>query len=872
MQKAALLLAATLLVAGTARAEDVIAVGLDAVTTPGHPVLLRAKFTKSGLLKKPLKDEVTTFDALGKSTWTRTSSEGFAQTSVDPQQAGTSEFRASFARDGAIAATGRVFVLDSKKPVAVVDLDGTLSDMAEWRVPFQGERAAAFPGAADVLTDLARTHEIVYLTARDDKTDRITRGFLAKNHFPDGPIVYDTEKGKKKLDEIQALKTRGVNVALGVGEDAQDQAAYEKAGIKSYLFTKKPGAGPSVRFGDYSALRRQLEKDGLLPPSPKSIGEGTWKYSYTLEGVRHDGTLEATLRGATFDVQASDVASGESWVGRGTIAGQTFTVDRTLTTGVVGSFDGLRSAGTLEYVATLNAGDSASVSVFKVVGSKRTEVGKGDLTRPAYFNEHRNAIDDAITAGDDAILKLSADVLADATADEKVAMIDQLESLGDDWVTFGARNLNPLPIAKAKQKKIVALLESAKDAASFDRIFFRLNEGRLLRALTGGEDAAVRSLIAKWHATAKPGDWEGYTKYLDAVSGTESSGRNSVDFLVDGATVIPAVLAAVDAAKESINLSVYEFDADTTGFQFARKLVDKAKQGVKVRVLIDANGTGVEDKWKDLVHFLQQNGVEVVVNPTPITKNNLDHRKLMVIDGKVGFTGGMNIGDNYQKTWHDQQTRLEGPVVAKLQDAFLERWTAEGGTPPLASENLYPPLDEKQDGTEMRIVEHNGSGADRNIKAAYLRAIDTADKSIRIATPYFSDQDVIDALCAASKRGVQVQVVLPALNDVKTLKETAAAYYPQLLAAGVQVYEYQGRMAHEKVATIDGVWSTAGSSNLDARSLEFNDELNYVIVDPSFAQKVSSSLFDKDLASSTRVTQASSGPKSWFLRLVSPWL
>lgn len=869
------------------RAEsELLAVGLDAVTTPGKAVLVRAKFTSSGLLRKNLKDEVVQIDALGASHWTRTSKTGFAGVSVTPKQSGITEFRASLARDGSAAATGRIFTLDTKRPVVIVDIDQTISDMAEVRVPFQGDKALAYPGSADVLNDLARTRTIVYLTARDDRFDRITRAFLSRNGFPDGPVIYNDQglatpeeraqlrkknHGPYKLAQIEGMKARGVNVELGIGNTEVDSFAYEGAGIKSYLRTTKAGEGKSVRFADYAALRRQLETEALLPARPKNTGEGIWKYSVTHDGVRHDGTLDATLHGAAFDIAASEL-DGSSWVGRGAIAGNTFTVRRTETNGLNAALSGRGGSGQLEYVATLSAADAASVAVFRVSGSQRTRVGGGELTRPPYFNERRREIDRAIKAGDDAIIALPEEALEAATAEEKIEMLNVLTSFGDSAVTFGAKNLNPIPVKKSRQRAIVKLLASAKDATAFDRIFYRLNDGRLLRAVTGDEDKAVRALVAKHHSSAQPGDWDGYLAYLDGVTGSETSGRNKVDFLIDGDAVVPAVIAAIDAAKETIHLSVYQFQADEVGFKFARRLVDKVKQGVKVRVLLDANGTGDDEKWKDLVHFLRQNGVDVVVNPSSLMKNNLDHRKLLVIDGKVGFTGGMNIGGHYTKDWHDQQTRLEGPVVAKLQDAFLERWTAEAGTPPLPTERLYPPLPESETGVEMRIVEHDGAGKDRNIKAAYIRAIDTATSTIKIANPYFSDEDTIDALCAAAKRGVKVQVVLPRDNDVKILKATAQAYYKQLLAAGVEIYEYTDRMAHEKVAVIDGTWATAGSSNLDARSLEFNDELNYVIVDPTFAAKVEKDLFDVDMKKSERVTKAKSGPKSWILRAISPWL
>ena len=227
---------------------------------------------------------------------------------------------------------------------------------------------------------------------------------------------------------------------------------------------------------------------------------------------------------------------------------------------------------------------------------------------------------------------------------------------------------------------------------------------------------------------------------------------------------------------------------------------------------------------------------------------------MLVIDGDTAFTGGMNIGKLYQADWHDQQTLVMGPAVAKLQDAFLQKWRANGGAVPDAERAaLYPPLQEEAGGSETRVVAHSGGAADQNIKAMYLRAIYTAETSIRIANPYFLDSEVVAALGLAARRGVKVQVVLPADNDVAIVQRGSRAFYPDLIAAGVEVYEYQGRMAHEKVAVMDGRWATFGSSNLDARSLRYNDELNLAVSDPNLAAYIERNLFDVDLKSSRRI-------------------
>jgi cardiolipin synthase len=667
---------------------------------------------------------------------------------------------------------------------------------------------------------------------------------------------------------------------MGIGNAETDAFAYESAGLKSYIKTTTQNPeSTSFRFLDYSKLRARLADEGVLPPTPKGVSPGQvaglWKYALTFNGGRLDGVLEVrrSREGGGYDVTGIPNAGnpGGRWDAHAVLVGPVFTVRRRLTAGVTGVLAGAPAADGLEYVATLNGPDTADVETYLVSAGTRTRVGGGQLSRPPYFNRNRDKIDQALSKGDAAIIALDDAAIAAASPDEKVAMIEVLMNHGNAHFPT-VRALDPFPVRKSRQDAILRILESEKTDAGFDRVYYGLSPDRLLSALTGKDDERLRELVAKHRAGAKPGDWAGYLKYLDQVTGCATSGKNDVAFLVDGAKVIPVALAEINAAKESINLSVFQWEGDDTGFKLANVVAQKARDGVRVRVLLDSQGTGHSDKVEEMIDLMRRAGVEVVVTPAPLLASHLDHRKVLVIDGKVGFTGGMNIGDDYQIKWHDQQTLLKGPVVAKLQDAFLSRWLAAGGTPPLAGENLYPPLPEPKDGIEMRIVTHEGGGADRNIKASYLRAIGTAQQSIKIATPYFSDAAIIDALCAAARRGVQVQVVLPRQNDQAIMRKTARAFYGELLEAGVEVYEYLPRMAHEKVAVIDGIWCTAGSSNLDPRSLEFNDELNYVVLDRRLAETIDRELFQVDVPQSERITQAPRSVLNGVLRGTASWL
>ncbi len=353
-------------------------------------------------------------------------------------------------------------------------------------------------------------------------------------------------------------------------------------------------------------------------------------------------------------------------------------------------------------------------------------------------------------------------------------------------------------------------------------------------------------------AAPAPTDWSGYRKQIEAAAGALDAGRNTIHFLVDGQAA-DALKNDVSRAWSSIHIEVFQWQGDADGLAFARALAAKAALGVRVRVLLDQYGTDPDDpQIAALLKVLRGGGVQVLVRPAPFLDGHLDHRKVVVIDGAVGFAGGMNIGGRYQAQWHDQLSEIRGPAVADLQRAFLAQWRALGGTVD-ADENLFPAPAAQPGGYETLVVAHEGGGKDKNIKKAYLDAFAGAQRLIRVADPYLVDADIIAGLEAAARRGVKVQIIEPRLNDQKIVQGAARAYYPGLIAAGVEVYEYQPRMAHEKVAVVDDEWTTFGSSNLDARSLADNDELNIVAFGAVLADDVESVLFEPDLKNSARV-------------------
>ncbi|MDD5210492.1 MAG: phospholipase D-like domain-containing protein [Elusimicrobiales bacterium] len=451
------------------------------------------------------------------------------------------------------------------------------------------------------------------------------------------------------------------------------------------------------------------------------------------------------------------------------------------------------------------------------------------------------------------ILSMKPAALAAATPEDKVEMLRFL--IKNSVTTESA--YQGISAQDLRERMIVNILATAKDAASFDQMYYRLDPGELYRSVK--DRRPLLMLAARYRSSAAPGDWEGLGRYIETVTGAESPRRNLVKFLIDGPSVMAEGGKALRDAKRSIHIEIFQLQADNIGRGLTGILEEKARAGVKVRLLLDVYGSNLDKdpELAKMIASMRDSGVWVITKPLPLLKDHLDHRKVIVIDGKLGFTGGMNIGRHYQVDWHDQQTLIVGPAVKELQKAFSERWYVSGGDL-LSEAELFPYLPEEPEGVPAQVVMHTGQ-RDRNIKAMYLRAICTAQKSIRIANPYFTDKDVIIALSAAAQRGVKVQVVLPRENDQDLVQHASRAAYPLLIKSGVEVYEYKGRMAHEKVAVMDGRWLTFGSSNLDARSLENNDELNMVVTDPGLARDVETRLFDVDLEKSERILHYSPG-------------
>ncbi|MCC2659088.1 MAG: cls [Panacagrimonas sp.] len=330
----------------------------------------------------------------------------------------------------------------------------------------------------------------------------------------------------------------------------------------------------------------------------------------------------------------------------------------------------------------------------------------------------------------------------------------------------------------------------------------------------------------------------------------------------NGDQIFPALLDAIRGARVSINFETFIYWSGDIGRRVADALAERSRAGVPVHVLIDWLGS---DRIDDAVlEVLDQAGVEVQrYHPLRWYSihrlNNRTHRKLLIVDGRVGFTGGVGIADEWTghaqdpSHWRDTHYRVEGPVVAQMQAVFLANWTKVSGKV-LHGEAYFPELEPAGPVRAQVFSSSPANGAD-GMRLMVLMAITAAERSIRLAGAYFvPDERALGALVAARQRGVHVQVITPGPNvDARTVRWASRARWGALLQAGVEIHEYQPTMYHRKGLVIDERFVSVGSTNFDPRSFGLNDEANLNVYDVAFAEQQAAS-FDQDLRHARRVT------------------
>ncbi len=337
---------------------------------------------------------------------------------------------------------------------------------------------------------------------------------------------------------------------------------------------------------------------------------------------------------------------------------------------------------------------------------------------------------------------------------------------------------------------------------------------------------------------------------IDRATGTQNTYNNRSELLVDGKEAFGKMHENIKSAQQSVYVEMFLFHGDQTGWDFAQLLVDKRKQGVDVKVLLDGLGQVTEDGR--IPKYLMDNGVDVKIYNKQLfdwENVNITHRKLVLVDGYKGITGGMNVGDEYAHKWHDLMVAIEGESVQELQQEFFVNWTRSGGQIPDNPPRLPQGVHFGNSATRVTVTSPHEVGKEKDTKNAFISAIHTSLKNVYLVNPYFSDEDVIQALISAAQRGVEVKILLPEVSDNPVHTVLNKQNGERLIEAGAQVYKVDAGkddsvFTHGKLMTIDGIWTTIGSTNLDTRALENNQELNTSITDARFAKTVEDRLFN----------------------------
>lgn len=330
---------------------------------------------------------------------------------------------------------------------------------------------------------------------------------------------------------------------------------------------------------------------------------------------------------------------------------------------------------------------------------------------------------------------------------------------------------------------------------------------------------------------------------------------NRVRLLENGDEIFPAMLTAIRGAKKTVNLAVYIFWSGKVGSQFRDALAERARSGVAVRVILDAVGSKAHLQASD-IEAMRSAGCLVEffhpLRPWMLDSiNNRNHRRILVVDGRVGITGGAGIADEWlgnaqsEKNWRETCVEVRGPVVAQLQAAFAQNWSEIRGEA-LLGDGFYPPL-ETAGGTRCQVIDSTARAPSSATKLLYAVSIASATRRILLSNSYFlPDAETSAALVDAAKRGVDVEVIVPGhVNDVPATKAGGRSSFGALLRGGVHIFEFQPTMFHPKTMVVDGVFATVGSTNFDNRSFRLNDEINLTMYDAAVASKMEE-LFRKD--------------------------
>jgi len=352
------------------------------------------------------------------------------------------------------------------------------------------------------------------------------------------------------------------------------------------------------------------------------------------------------------------------------------------------------------------------------------------------------------------------------------------------------------------------------------------------------------------------GDFAALLPSIIGLTQSSLDGGNKIQLLENGDQFFPLLLRDIAAAKESVHIESYVWWKGAICDQLAHALAAKAKQGVEVRLLVDASGGHKMDE--ELRTLMLDSGVKLVRFHRPTLANlgrlnNRDHRKESIIDGRIGYIGGFGLAEQWtghaqdKDHWRDAGLRVEGPIVNRLQGAFCENWIEETGEI-MAGEKYFPHL-AAAGPTQAHLAYTSPTGGVSSVQVLYYLAIKGAKREIIIQNPYLlPDDDALQALAEAVRRGVDVKVMVPAsgATDTPIVQHASHHRYGALLQAGIRIFEYKKTLIHQKVIIVDGVWSCVGSTNFDRRALQLNDEVSMGVLDAGLASQLKT-VFNDDL-------------------------
>jgi cardiolipin synthase len=361
-----------------------------------------------------------------------------------------------------------------------------------------------------------------------------------------------------------------------------------------------------------------------------------------------------------------------------------------------------------------------------------------------------------------------------------------------------------------------------------------------------------------------------FLRAAEALTGAPVSSGNDAELLINGVQIFPAYLDAIRQAEETVNLLTYAYWRGDIAVEVADTLCEKARSGVECNVILDAVGAAKMDRG--LVGKMRDAGVQICFfrPPKPYAVKRLQHRthrKLLIVDGTTGFTGGVGIAEEWTgnaedpEHWRDTHVRVTGPVVRGLQGAFAENWLECTGDV-LAGDRYLPYIEELDEAAPMQVMRSSATIGDTNAEALVYLALASAKRSIELTAAYFVPRPAFtEALVEAAERGVRLRILVPGPHIDKQFVRTAGrAAYDELIHAGIEIHEYLPTMLHAKTLTVDGRWSSVGSVNFDNRSFQLHDEVTLCVQSERFAGTLHD-VFERDLESAERID-----PRGWSRR------